>query len=222
MPRTARIVLKDLPHHVTQRGNYRQKIFYARKDYERYLDWMRDGIEKYQLSIFAYCLMPNHVHFVAVPKREDSLARAFNVCHMKYAQYIHRRKSLTGHLWQGRFFSCALDEAHLYSAIRYVENNPVRANLVKKPEDWPWSSAGDHMGKRLGALMLEKPLTQQLDVKDWGQYLQQEEEKEVLAIRLHTQRGKPLMKDVFIEALEKKLGVSLRIKRAGRPSKNKT
>lgn len=120
MPRHSRIVILGVTHHITQRGNYRQEIFEENEDYKRYCLWVSEYAEKYGLDILAYCLMTNH--FVIVPEKEDSLARAFNTTHMRYSQYMNRKKKLRGHLWQGRFFSCFMDNDHLYRAIRYVEN----------------------------------------------------------------------------------------------------
>ena len=129
MPRIARAVAPGYPHHVTQRGNYRQIVFEDEEDFQQYKTWLKDYSGKFGLKIWAYCLMNNHVHFVCVPTKEYSLAKTFNTLHMRYSQYINRKKGAKGHLWQGRFFSCSLDEIHLYAAVRYIENNPVRAKI---------------------------------------------------------------------------------------------
>lgn len=146
MPRIGRIVVPDLAHHVTQRGNYQQNVFEKETDYKQYCHWMSKYAELYGLDILAFCLMTNHVHFIVVPQQEDSLARAFSTVHMRYAQYMNKKREVRGHLWQGRFYSCILDEAHLYCAIRYVERNPVRAKMVRDPWDYFWSSAQWHVG----------------------------------------------------------------------------
>jgi putative transposase len=141
MPRISRAVAVGLPHHITQRGNYRRGVFEKEDDYLRYIEWLMTYTRKYSLKIWAYCLMGNHVHYIAVPMEPDSLTKTFNTLHMRYSQYINRRHKATGHLWQGRFFSCVLDEKHLYSGMRYVENNPGRAKVTKKAEEYRWSSA---------------------------------------------------------------------------------
>ena len=146
MPRIARIVAVGLPHHITQRGNYRQEVFLDDSDRRQYLSWIQDYSLKYRLSILAYCLMPNHVHYIAIPQEEDSLAKTFNIAHMRYSQYFNKKIKAGGHLWQGRFYSCILDEPHLLMAAKYIERNPVRARLVKKPWEWRWSSAPAHIG----------------------------------------------------------------------------
>jgi len=133
MPRIARAVAVGLPHHVTQRGNYGQDVFLCDADREAYLAWLADYAGRFGVKILAWCLMTNHVHFVAVPRREDSLARTFNATHMRHAHRMNRKSGLTGHLWQGRFFSCALGGRHLMTCARYIEQNPVRAGLAAEP-----------------------------------------------------------------------------------------
>jgi len=121
MPRQSRIVIPNVPHHITQRGNYRQNVFEEDSDYEQYCSWLKEYTEEYDLDILAYCLMSNHVHFIVVPCNEDSLARAFNTIHMRYSQYMNRKHNVGGHLWQGRFFSCFMDDEHVYRAIKEGE-----------------------------------------------------------------------------------------------------
>ena len=105
-----------------------------------------DGAQRYGLRIEGYCLMTNHVHVVGVPEREGSLALALGLANLRYAQYVNRMQGRSGRLWQNRFFSCALDDAHRVAALCYIENNPARAGMVKRPEDYAWSSAGCHCG----------------------------------------------------------------------------
>lgn len=121
MPRIGRVVVKDYPHHVTQRGNYRHTVFIEKSDYQQYLGWLDMYAKNNGLSFLVYCLMPNHVHYIAIPQNDDSLAKTFNITHMRYSQYFNRKKRAFGHLWQGRFYSCVLDDYHLYAAIRYIE-----------------------------------------------------------------------------------------------------
>lgn len=144
MARLARMVLPGHPHHVTQRGNRRERTFFEDGDYALYLDLLAQGAERAGVGIWAYCLMPNHVHVIAVPRDADGLGRAFRHVHRHYTGYVNARMRVTGHLWQGRFGSVAMDEPHLHVALRYVALNPVRARLVARPEDWRWSSAAAH------------------------------------------------------------------------------
>jgi len=120
--------------------------------------------------------MNNHVHFVCVPGREDSLARTFNALHMRYSQYVNQRRKASGHLWQGRFYSTILDEAHVYEAVRYVENNPLRAGIVKKAEDYRWSTARDHIDGSQDDIVSGKCYLRE-EIKSWRSYLLEKEDK---------------------------------------------
>ena len=221
MPRQARIVIPELAHHITQRGNYRQEVFDDKGNYKQYSEWMNEYIKEMQVDVLAYCLMSNHVHFVVVPRDEESIARVFNTLHMRYAQYIHRRLGARGHLWQGRFFSCFMDSDHLYHAIRYVERNPVRAKMATAAWDYRWSSAAVHAG-------LQEPDSGPIAVNikkfaveknEWQEYLHAEDEQIVNELRLKTQRGLGLGSENFMRRLEKKLNRSLACLNPGRPPK---
>ena len=146
MPRISRAVIEGLPYHITQRGNRRADIFFDDADREKYLEWLSEYSNKHDLKILAYCLMTNHIHLVVVPKYTNSLSKVMRPLHMRYAQYINHKKDWVGHLWQGRFFSSVLDESYLLTAVRYVEQNPVRAGIVSIAEDYKWSSAASHCG----------------------------------------------------------------------------
>jgi putative transposase len=159
MARLPRLVLPGVPHHVTQRGNRREQTFFEEGDYALYLDLLAEGAQRAQTEIWSYCLMPNHVHVIVVPSDEDGLRRTFRYTHRHYTGYINARQRWTGHLWQGRFGSVAIDEGHFVTALRYVALNPVRARLVARAEDWRWSStaaliagADDHVVRVAPAL----------------------------------------------------------------------
>lgn len=219
MPRIARAVVKGYPYHVTQRGNYRQSVFESEGDYLRYKAWLTEYSQRFGLKIWAYCLMTNHVHFVCVPLQEDSLARMFNTLHMRYAQYFHKKQGLKGHLWQGRFFSCVLDEQHLQAAIRYVENNPVRANIVDGPEKYPWSSTLAHI-KMVTDPIVSDDCSIWTETKDWLEFLRNQADEEFIEdIRKHSLTGRPCGDDEFITRIEGLLGRPLRAKKWGRPGK---
>lgn len=217
MPRIARAVAVGYPHHITQRGNYRQAVFEINEDYLQYLDWLKLYSEKYSLRIWAYCLMKNHVHFIAVPMEADSLAKTFNTLHMRYSQYFNMRNKITGHLWQGRFFSCVLDERHLYAGIRYVETNPVRARIVKRAEDYKWSSAQGHVKRKTDSVLSEGCYIAE-EIKDWALYLREKEESPLVAnIRHNTKTGRPCGDDGFMQRIEELLGRRLVALPWGRP-----
>ena len=219
MPRQARIVIPNTPHHITQRGNYRQPVFDKEKDYKQYAEWINEYTQESNLSIAAYCLMSNHVHFIAIPKHEQDLSGVFKTAHMRYSHYLNRNRGIKGHLWQGRFYSCVLDDKHLYRAIRYIENNPVRANIAKYAWEYPYSSAKDHLGLR------DKPLIKIKEYKfikkqDWKEYLKEDDPGLNQEIRLKTNRGLALGTDKFIKDLERKLKRSLKCLKWGRPRKD--
>jgi putative transposase len=146
MPRRARVVFEGVVHHITQRGNYRQNVFEDDSDKSKYIEFIREYSEKYGMKIYAYCLMSNHVHFIAAPVKEDSLAMTFKYSNMRYSSYFNRKNKRSGHLWQGRFYSCPLQFEHALEALRYVERNPVRARMVDLPWEYEWSSAREHVG----------------------------------------------------------------------------
>lgn len=146
MPRIARVVVPGIPHHVTHRGVRRSEVFLDAEDFSRYLELFRSACQMFLLRVWAYCLMTNHVHFVAIPQQVDSISKVFHWCNGIYGKYFNERYGLTGNLWEYRPHSSVLDEGHTFNAIRYVERNPVRAGMVASASDYPWSSARAHRG----------------------------------------------------------------------------
>jgi putative transposase len=220
MPRISRAIAVDYPHHITQRGNYRQAVFVEAQDYAQYLHWLTQYAPKCDLDIWAYCLMPNHIHFVGVPHRHDSLSRTFHAVHMQYARYFNSKRKAVGHLWQGRFFSCALDERHVYAAIRYVERNPVRGGLVSSPADYPWSSAKSHISGEADSVLSGSCFLMET-VKDWRQYLETKQDHEAEAALIKsTITGRPCGQADFVKHMEEILGRTLTPHPRGRPSKS--
>ena len=219
MPRIARAVAVGFPHHITQRGNYRQAVFETDGDYVRYLELLKHYSEKHSLKIWAYCLMGNHVHFIAVPMGPDSLSKVFKSLHMRYSQYFNMKNKMTGHLWQGRFYSCALDEKHLYAAMQYVENNPVRARIVRTAEKYHWSSARFHIMKTADAI-ISKDCYLTKEIKDWLSYLKEQEDSALVdELKKSTKTGRPCGDETFIGKLEKSFGRRLGALSWGRPRK---
>ena len=224
MPRIARVVAIDLPHHITQRGNYQQNIFSDNKDREIYLAYINEASEKYDLTTLAYCLMDNHVHFIVVPHNAQAMAKTFNTAHMRYSQYYNKKQGVKGHLWQGRFYSCILSEVHLVVAARYVERNPVRAKKAKNPGAWEYSSAIAHSGGQERFLSSVKKLFNYIDsgVEQWREYIQEKDkEDEVKGLEKHTMDGRPWGNEKFVCDLEKKFDRRLRALPWGRPGKDK-
>ncbi|OQB44189.1 MAG: Transposase IS200 like protein [Parcubacteria group bacterium ADurb.Bin159] len=221
MPRIARLVVVDFPHHITQRGNYQQKTFQNKQDFIYYLNWFEKYRKRYLLLVLAYCLMPNHVHHIVIPQKEDSLAKMFNTTHMRYAQFFNKCHNIRGHLWQDRFYSCVLDEEHFYYAVKYVERNPVEAGLVNEPWQWRWSSAEAHIkglkGKDQNGITLVD-IDQFLKVDNWKEYLEQPTKKEIVEkIEKHSSSGYPLGNKEFIERLEQIYQKKLVSRPQGRP-----
>lgn len=217
MPRIARVVATGVPHHITQRGNRRMDVFLEDEDRKAYLGFLKQYREKHGLEILAYCLMSNHVHLVAIPKKDDSLARTLAGTHMRYAQYFNWKYSQSGHLWQGRFFSCVLDNRHTLAAARYLERNPVRAGLVGRPWDYKWSSARAHVGEAADAILSTRWPPSEL-LSQWKELLSEAEETNKLEeIRFSTRRGRPLGSPEFVDRLERLLGRRLAANKRGRP-----
>lgn len=157
--------------------------------------------------------MSNHVHFVAVPASQESLGRGSRDTHQAYAAWLNRSLGEGGHLWQGRFFSSVLDEAHLWAAVRYVERNPVRAGLMTRAEQWPWSSAAAHCGLQSDALLSR--IAMPWPVPDWSEYLMAEEEAMVKTLRQRTRTGRPAGSCDFLTTLEIQLGRQLQRQKPG-------
>ena len=224
MPRVARIVIPNCSHHITQRGNNRQDVFFVADDRDTYLELLLEEAQKHGLAVEGYCLMTNHIHLIATPESEESLARALGRTHFRYTQYINRFHKRSGHLWQNRFYSCALDDEHYWTAMAYVEQNPVRARMVRLPWRYRWSSASSHCG-------LARDRSELLDLATWNESLAGEDWKVTLTemldervlsgIRLNTHRGRPLGSDRFLSKIEALVGRRLRPLPVGRPRKGK-
>ena len=215
MVRIARVVAPEYPHHIIQRGNRRQQVFFRKEDYEEYLRLLKQYSIKYGLKVVSYCLMPNHVHLIVVPKQKESLAQAIGETHRNYTTIINRREKWTGYLWQGRFHSYVLDENYLIAAVRYILLNPVRARIVKEAEEYAWSSVKVHLGEEKSSIVEDGLLKEYIN--DWNNFLKSETStNEIEELRKHEKTGRPLGNDGFIVGLEKILKVRLRKQKPGR------
>ena len=218
MARLARVVAPGVPHHVTQRGNRRQETFFGKADYRAYLELMAEWCGRCAVEIWAYCLMPNHVHLIATPKTQDGLRRAIGEAHRRYTRRVNGREDWTGHLWQGRFTSFPMDETHLLAAARYVELNPVRARLMKRAQDYPWSSARAHLAGGDDKLVKAGPLLAL--VGDWAGFLAAGlAEADADRLRRHERTGRPLGDARFLGALENRLKRPLERRKPGPKAK---
>jgi len=224
MPRKARIVLPGIAHHVVQRGNYQQKVFEQDRDFKTYAYLIKQYAMDHQLQIHAYCLMFNHVHFIITPSQKHSLAELFRSVHVRYSQYKNLQWGKLGQLWQGRYFSCVLSQTHLLRAIRYVEMNPVRAQLVKNPCDYVWSSARQHLRIEKSPIIKtdfhEECLRLGLDYKNWDEYLLNNDQEMIKQIRSNTKKGLAVGDENFITQMESRFGVILRRRKPGRVKVN--
>jgi REP-associated tyrosine transposase len=204
MARLTRVVAAGLPHHVTQRGNRRQQVFFGDEDYATYHALLAESCRAAGVAVWAYCLMPNHVHLILVPRDADGLRAALGEAHRRYTRHVNFREGWRGYLWQGRFSSFPMDEPHLLAAARYVELNPVRAKLARRARDWRWSSARAHLAGRDDDLVTVRPL---LDLApDWAEFLGEGlGAEDHAAIRAGERTGRPLGAPSFVARLEKRL-----------------
>lgn len=223
MARIARVVAPGCPHHIVQRGNRRQKVFFRDSDYRAYLDLMAEWCAYYGVEVWAYCLLPNQVQLIVVPPDADALRLAIGNAHRVYTRLVNLRQNWRGHLWQGRFASYVLGDDYLASCARTIERNPVKARLVARPGAWKWSSAKAHIARRDDSLVRVKPLLSRVRSESWSDFLSaptRAEEAELFA--RHSRTGRPLGDADFVERLEKKLGRVLRpLKRGPKPRKRK-
>jgi putative transposase len=196
------------------------KTFFCDNDYRAYLELLSEAKQVARVSVWAYCLMPNHVHVVVVPELEDSLAKLFRYVHQRYSRRVNVRENWQGHLWQERFRSSVMDESYLIAAVRYTELNPVRARLCSKPDDWPWSSARAHFTGRDDAVVSVQPMLDR--VSDWRRYLSADTvESELEDIRRCARTGRPVGGTAFLDNLEALTGRELKKRKPGPKPGNK-
>lgn len=220
MPRFARLVIPGLPHHIVQRGVRSMDIFDNDRDRSFYLHLLSEEAKRYKVIFNSWCLMTNHVHLIAVPENESSLARAIGEAHRRYTISKNQAAGVRGYLFQGRFSSCVLDDRHFIAATRYVEMNPVKAGMVTKAKDYPWSSCRYNLGIINHDPLIEKPVISTI-VDDWDSFLRDGEKELDEKIRAGTKTGRPVGDNEFIANLETKTGRRLQRKNPGRPRNSK-
>jgi putative transposase len=205
MARLPRVAVPGCPHHVTARGNRCEPIFFEDGDQDIYCDMLAEQTRKAKVEVWAYCLMPNHVHLILRPSDERGLSQAVGAAHRRWANFINGRSRWRGHLFDNRFASVAMDESHLISAVRYVALNPVRARLVVRAEDWKWSSVRAHLEGNDDGLVTVGPMLDR--VKDFAALIaDQADDAGFAALRAAEHTGRPLGTQDFIEGLERVLG----------------
>jgi len=220
MPRIARIVGAGYPHHIIQRGNNKEKVFLDKEDYEKYLFLLEKYSAEKDAAILAYCLMPNHLHLLVKPLEEKTLSKMMQGITLCYTQYFNGKYRRTGRLWECRYHSTIVDEdRYLWSVSRYIENNPVRAGIAKKAEDYRFSSAKAHLLGEADAT-LKGPLFDKGELREYKRFMRGEENEGSLGeIRRQTRLGKPLGDESFLKTLSKRLNRSLIFRPKGRPKK---
>ncbi len=219
MARVARIIVPGAAHHVTQRGNNQQDVFFVDDDRHVYLELLHMQAQRFGFRVDGYCLMTNHVHVVGAPKDEAALCKTFGRTHFLYTQYINRLHGRSGHLWQNRFFSCPMDEENALNALCYVELNPVRAGMVRQPWRYAWSSAAAHCGKGAAHPMLDVIAWRDtMPVEAWRATLKEfvRDAGAADSVRRSTHTGRPLGSDTFLSKVEKVLCRRVRALPVGR------
>ncbi|MDA9408083.1 transposase [Bradyrhizobium sp. CCBAU 45384] len=216
MPRTARLIAPGHPHHVTHRGVDRQRVFFADSDYQDYLSILEQEARRTGTAVWAYCLMPNHVHLVLTPSTATGLGRTIGETSRRFARLSNRRREVKGAVWQSRFYSVALDERHLLEAVRYVLLNPVRANLTGSADFWPWSSFRAHKTGH-DSIVVPSPLADRIGAVE--AFLATGMTRDTAdQIRAATRTGRPLGDKIFSERIARSQGVELPTRGRGRPA----
>lgn len=221
MGRIARIICPGMPHHVVYRGNRKSEIFFCEEDKIKYLALFRKACETYNVTIWAWCLMPNHIHSILEPKDENGLSKAMQWLARNYSAFVNEKYGWTGHLWEDRFFSCVIEsDERLWKVLAYIENNPVRAGLVKSPEDWEWSSAKYHISGIRNNIVPIRDWFAENEKTNYIFFVKERiSEEEMKRIRLLTKTGRPFGSAEFINTIEKKIGRAVRPKKRGPRSK---
>ena len=221
MPKFRRCIVPGLAHHVYQRGVRKEPLFHEDRDFLVYIRTLKEGCSRFGVSISTYTLMTNHVHLIAVPKRENSISCALHLAHTAYSKYFNAKYRFSGHAWEGRPHMCATDDDHMWNAVRYVERNPVRAGMVARAEEYLWSGAAAHCGLR-DDVLLDPDFPPKGVVANWSEWLRiDHSEEERLAIRSHTFKGSPWCTPEFLVQLEARTGRRLQARNRGRPRKEK-
>lgn len=220
MPRIARVIATGYPHHITQRGNNRAPVFFDDEDHHTYLKLLAGYSEKHLFKIWAYCLMNNHIHLLAVPETETSLARGIGLTNQVYTQYLNRKLNQSGRVWQNRFFSCVVEnDKYLWAVVRYIERNPLKVGLVEQPEAYRWSSAKAHMTGSIDPLLDANRWLSPQEQSSYAEFVCTEDEETDNAIRTATRTGRPFGSESFVDLLEFQLKQPLKANRRGRPYK---
>lgn len=216
MVRRARVIIPGYVHHVVHYGCGPRAVFGAAADYETYLRLLAEFTPKHGLSVWAWCLMPDHVRMVVVPGNETALGSVMRDVHACYAMYLNKCYDVSGPVWKDRFASCTVDDFLVLSAVRLLETLPVRAGLAGKAEEYAWSSAVAHCGLCDDAL-LARHFPPPGAVEDWSAWLNSPGEELVSEEHLlhHTKTGRPCGSKGFVDELESLTGRILHAQKRG-------
>ena len=210
MPRSARAVAVDYPHHIIQRGNNREPVFFDDRDRQSYLSYLKHYTQKFDVSVWAYCLMPNHVHLLAVPHQEGALALGIGRTNLVYTRYLNRKYFRSGRIWQNRFYSCIVDsDDYLWAVARYIETNPVRAGLVASAAEYAWSSARSHLSGEADPVLGTCRWLSEDQRSEYGRFVLAKNDRMADMIKKATRSGRPLCTATGLLKLEKVLGRAL-------------
>ncbi len=230
MPRRPRVILPNVPQHIIQRGNNRQVCFYADEDYQVYLQWLQEYADKTECHIHAYVLMTNHVHLLVSTEKIAAVGAMMKALGQRYVQYINKTYKRSGTLWEGRYKSSPTQaETYLLACQRYIELNPVRANMVNHPAEYKWSSyAANAQGVESEIITLH-PLYDELGLDSTSRQAAYRElfryELDiglVDEIRKATNGNYALGNETFAKQIAEVLGRRVTAGKAGRPKQNKT
>ena len=218
MPRKARIVVEGIPHHIVQRGNDRRITYESDMDRRIRLQLLEEFSQRYGLTIWGFCLMTNHDHFLAVPESLDSIASTLRMMNAAYARYFNGRRQGCGHVWQERAYSHPVDDAACWAVLAYIERNPVRAGMVKEATNYAWSSARFRQPVYCAPLWLNlDSWRQQFTAERWNEVLRTSLNEEAMRKRVRDalRSGFPIGSPAFVENLEARVGRILRAQKPG-------
>ncbi|HEC13755.1 MAG TPA: transposase [Acidiferrobacteraceae bacterium] len=228
MPRKPRFFLPDIPAHIAQRGHSREPVFFEDSDYRVYLDWVAEAANRYRCAVHAYVLMTNHVHILATPQDKHGISLMMQYIGRHYVPYINHSYGTSGSIWEGRYkASLVSDDQYLLACMRYIELNPVRANMIDLPAHYRWSSYRANAQGKVDELITTHPLYLSLGRTVSSRleayralFKAHIETSELKAIRVAWQTGTPLGNDYFREKIERKLMCKVGQARRGRPNRH--
>jgi putative transposase len=216
MARTARASVGDVCYHVLNRSNGRDDVFHKKEDYVAFLDLIEQAQERLPMRLLAWCLMPNHFHLILWPHNDGDLSRWMQWLMTSHVRRYHRHYHGSGHVWQGRFKAFPIEEdEHLWTVLRYVERNALRARLVRRAENWPWSSSAAWNGGKRAGMLHPGPLLRKKDWLDWVNRPQSE--AELATLRKCIARGTPYGEASWQRATATRLGLESSLRPRGRP-----